>query len=262
MACLDTETTGTNVEEARIAQIAFAVIRPTAPDRADRVRTHTALINPGIPMPDEAAAINHLTTELLQAEGGDPATVLDLYLADITLAIVAGLPLIVMNATFDLSILDREARRHGLPTITDRLDGRPLAPVIDPLVLDKELVKKRRRVSDTQGARQLKTLCQVWQVGGKSEEAVHWDDAMAHAAEYDAMQAARVVWRMCEKSRRLAAMSPMQLHELQVKWAAQQALDLADWFRSKGETEKAATVSTAWPVRPFATNHEQEALPV
>lgn len=249
MASLDTETTSTDVETARVAQIAFAIIRPTAQAREDRVAMRNSLINPGIPMPAEAAAVNHLTTELLQEKGGDPAETLDPYLADIALAIVAGLPLVIMNASFDLTILDREATRLGLPTIIERLDGKPLAPVIDPLVLDKELVKKRRRVSETQGARQLKTLCQVWQVGGTADGSVHWDDAMAHAADYDTMQAARVVWRMCEREPRIARLTPMELHDKQIGWAGGQALSLASWFRSQGETAKADSVSTDWPMR-------------
>lgn len=263
MTCLDTETTSVEVETARIAQIAFAIIRPTAPTRDKRVQMHNSLINPGIPMPAEAAAVNHLTTELLQEQGGDPAETLDPYLADIALALVAGLPLVVMNASFDLTILDREARRLGLPTLTERLDGKPLAPIVDPSVLDKELIKKRRRVSATQGARQLKTLCQVWQVGGEDPEAVHWDDALAHAADYDTMQAARVVWRICEREPRIARLTPMELHDKQIKWAADQALSLASWFRSQGETAKADSVSTDWPMRiaPRAT-HTQEELNV
>lgn len=259
MAALDTESTGVDVENDRVIQISFVIIRPTAPALGDRVVKRTELINPGVPVPDEAAAVHGYTTERLQAEGGDPATVLDVFAADIALAIVAGLPLVIMNAPFDLTLIDRDCRRHGVPTIVDRLDGRPLAPVIDPLTLDKQLVKKRRRVSETQGARQLKTLCQVWQVGGRDPESVHWDDAMAHAAEYDAMQVARVVWRMCA-DRRVGVLSPMELHHRQVKWAHEQAIGLADWFRSEGKHEKAATVSTDWPMRPFIS-HEQEKLP-
>lgn len=268
MASLDTETTSTDIETARVAQIAFAVIRPTAPTLAERVVMRNALINPGIPMPDEAAAINHLTTELLQEKGGDPATVLDPYLTDIAHALIAGLPLVIMNACFDLTILDREARRLGLPTIVDRLDGRPLAPVIDPLVLDKWLVKFRKNIYDEQGnkkqgARQLKTLCQVWQVGGSAPESVHWDDEMAHTADYDTMQTARLVWRMCEREPRIARLTPVELHEKQVGLAHTQALDLAAWFRKQGEDAKADGVFTDWPMRVApAVTYTEAVLPI
>src|SRR5437773_2551119 len=79
------------------------------------------------------------------------------------------------------------AGRHGVPALDERRGGR-LAPVRDPLVLDKQCIRYRRRVSPEQGARCLKTLCQVYRVG--------WDDNLAHSAEYDALQAARVVWRI------------------------------------------------------------------
>jgi len=241
LCALDTETTSVDIESARVVQIAFAIIRPAAAKQQDRVTIRTALIDPGVPVPAEASAVHGLTDDRLRVEGGKPAEVLDLYLGDVALAIVAGLPLVAMNAVFDLSILDREARRNGLPTITERLDGKPLAPVIDPLVIDTHVVAKRRRVSPTQGARQLKTLCQVWGVG--------WDDDMAHAAEYDAMQAARVVWRLCEKNPAIGAMSPMELHTKQVMWRAQQQVSFADWLVAKGEDTSG--VDPAWPLRPF-----------
>lgn len=249
MSSLDTETTGISVEDDRIVQISLAIIRPTAPTIEERVKRRTELINPGVPVPGEAAAVHGYTTERLQAEGGDPAAMLDVFAGDIALAITAGLPLVIMNACFDLTILDRDCRRNGVPTIVERLDGRPLAPVIDPLVLDRQLIRFRKRVSDTQGARQLKTLCQVWQVGGTADGAVHWDDAMAHAADYDTLQAARVVWRMCEREPRIARLTPMELHDKQIGWAHTQALDLAAWFRKQGEQAKADSVSTDWPMR-------------
>lgn len=240
MACLDTESTGVDLEHDRLVEMCFAIIRPTAPRREDRVTVRRSLINPGVDVPAEAAAVHGYTTERLQAEGRPPAEVIDVMTGDIALAIVAGLPLVVMNAPFDLTLIDRECTRHRLPTLDDRLDGRPIAPVIDPLVLDKYLVEKRKRVSATQGARQLKTLAQVWGVG--------WDDDLAHAAEYDALQAARVVWQMCERSPTIAAMSPMQLHRAQVGWAARQADDLRAWLDANRKPHDG--VPTDWPMRP------------
>lgn len=241
MATLDTESTGIDLENDRIVEICFVLIRPTAARREDRTVIRKALINPGVAVPDEAAAVHGYTTERLQADGGDPAAVLDIFAADVALAIVAGLPLVIMNAPFDLTLLDRECRRHGLATVDERLDGKPLAPVLDPLVLDKHLVEKRRRVSETQGARQLKTLAQVW--------GVPWDDATAHAAEYDALQAARVVWQLCQRNPKIAAMSPMELHEKQIGWHAQQADGLRAYFDQVGK--KHDGVPADWPIRPL-----------
>lgn len=254
MASLDSETTGVDLEHDRLVEICFALIRPTAPSAADRVTIRKAIVDPGIEVPAEAAAVHGYTTERVRAEGRPPAEVLDVFAADVALAVRSGTPLVVMNAPFDLTILDRECRRHGLPTVTDRLDGQPLAPVIDPLVIDTFVVPRRRRVSPTQGARQLKTLAQVWGVG--------WDDAMAHAAEYDALQAARVVWQICQRTPEIAAMSSMQLHRAQVGWRRVQQASFADWLRGQGKD--ASDVDGSWPLRPWtpAPDEEQMEVPV
>lgn len=267
LAALDTETTSTDVETTRILSICLALIHPDAADPANRLDLRSQIINPGVEVPAEAAAVNGLTTERVRAEGKPPADVLDTYVADVAMAIRAGSPLIVMNAPFDLTILDRECRRLGLPTLDDRLNGL-LAPVIDPSVLDKKLIKYRRRVSDTQGARCLKTLAQVHNVG--------WDDQAAHTADYDAVQAARVVYQICARYPAVGEASALQLHSLQVGWYAEQARDLAAyWYRKANEIDhqtrradagvreealaevaelrrRADGVTFDWPMRPYA----------
>lgn len=187
LACIDTETTSADPEEARVVEICLALVVPGRP--AD-IRTQIA--DPGVEVPAGAAAIHGYTTERVQAEGKPAAEVLDVFLGDIALAVKSGMVLVAMNASYDVTVLDRDARRHSLPTLHDRLGDTPLV-VADPMVLDKRCMKYRRRVSVEQGARCLKTLCQVYGVG--------WDDERAHGAEYDALQAARVVWKIGQLSR-------------------------------------------------------------
>jgi DNA polymerase-3 subunit epsilon len=212
--------------------------------------------------------VNGLTTERLMAAGKPSADVLDEFCADIAASLALGVPVVIMNAPYDLCVLDRDCRRNGMPTISDRLDGTPLGPIVDPAVLDKNAVKFRRRVSPTQGARCLKTLCQVHGVG--------WDDDLAHTAEYDALQAGRVVWQLMRRFPALAALTLDELHEAQVDWYAEQSESLAQYFRrSANEAEyrasratndaeraialqdmetlraKADGVRLDWPMRPF-----------
>lgn len=264
MAGLDTETTGRDPEEARLASICFATIRPAQRS----VDLRSALVDPGVEMPAEASAVNGLTTERLRAEGKPPADVLDAFCAQVSATLALGVPVVIMNAPYDLTVLDRDCRRHGVPTIADRLDGRPVAPIVDPGVLDKRLVKYRRRVSETQGARCLKTLAQVHGVG--------WDDELAHTADYDAMQAARVVWQLMRRYPQVARMPLAELHDAQVGWYAEQSADLARfWYRQANELEhqagrasddaeratlladagelrqRADGVTTDWPSRPW-----------
>lgn len=244
LAPMDTETTSPNPEEARVVEISLVLIRPgAAPD------IRTQIVNPGVPIPPEATKVHGIDDARAQAEGKPPADVLDLFVADMALALRAGLPLVIQNAPYDLTVLDRDCRRHDVPTLSDRLDGQ-IAPVLDPLVLDKRCIKMRRRVSEDQGARCLKTLAQVY--------GVPWDDERAHGAEYDCMQAARVIWRMGQWSRKpvaeltkmrlphhdwpmhrndaaafasLADLDLMELHKSQRVWYAEQAESFRQYLR-------------------------------
>jgi DNA polymerase III subunit epsilon len=188
---LDTETDSANPEQARLVSICRAVINPA--ERSKDV--HTSYV--AIEMPEAASKVNGLTTEFLAANGKPPADVLDEYCSDLAASLALGVPVVIMNAPYDLTVLDRDCRRNGVPTISDRLDGAPLGPIVDPGVLDKKVERFRRRVSPTQGARCLKTLAQVHGIG--------WDDDLAHTAEYEA----------------------------QVGWYAEQAESLAQFFRKK-----------------------------
>lgn len=246
---LDTETDSANPEQARVASICRAVIDPATKSKDVR----NALV--AIEMPAEASAVNGLTTEQLMAEGKPPADVLDEYCAEIAAVLLLGQPVIICNAPYDLTVLDRDCRRNGVPTL-------------DPMCLDKKVEKFRRRVSPTQGARCLKTLAQVHGVG--------WDDDLAHTAEYDALQAGRVAWQLMRRYPQLAAMTLNELHIGQVGWYAQQAESLAQFFRRSGNEAKhnaeraqddgeretlladaedlfakAESVSLWWPIRPF-----------
>lgn len=260
MSALDTETTDKNPEQALVASICLARITPTE----RRVEVLSDLV--AVDMPEEASAVNGLTTERLRAEGKPAADVLDMHCEQVAMTLTAEIPLIAMNAVYDLTVLDRDCRRNGVPTLDVRLDGRPIAPVVDPMVLDKKVVKYRRRVSEEQGARCLKTLAQVHGVG--------WDDELAHSAQYDAVQAARVVWQLMSRFPQLARMTLAELHDAQVDWYADQSADLAAFWRKKaaqveheasvtgdpGERDvlladveelraRADGVSTEWPVR-------------
>lgn len=243
---VDTETTDKDPERARVIDIAAAYIKPGEP-----LDLRQAYVDPGMPIPAESTKVHGLTDEKIQAEGKPAAEVLDLFLGEIALAMIHGTVLLIQNARYDLTVLDREAGRLYIPSLRDRLGG-TVAPVLDPIVLDKRLIKYRSRVSDDQGARVLKTLARIY--------GVDWDDEQAHGAGYDAVITARVAWKMagwCALPRhelkqkqtclsatwkkvrdedadwfeRVAAMSPMDLHEAQIEWAAEQADGLATYWR-------------------------------
>ncbi|MEU7434086.1 3'-5' exonuclease [Streptomyces sioyaensis] len=228
LVSFDLETTGTDVEQDRI--VTAALIRLEGDGRA--AEKLTWLLDPGVPIPEEAAAIHGISTIYVQEHGRPPADAIAEITEALAEALRADIPLVVMNARYDLSLLDRECRRHGLPTLTERL-GHPPAPVIDPLVLDKHVDRYRK------GKRALQALC--------SHYGVPLDGA--HEAGADAAAAAGVARRIGEKYPAVALPSPRALHALQEQAAAEQAASFQEYLRRSGDPR--AIVEPAWPLIPY-----------
>ncbi|WP_354643499.1 3'-5' exonuclease [Kitasatospora camelliae] len=227
LASFDTETTGVDVESDRIVSAAL-VLQP-APGAAPR--TTTWLADPGVPIPDAARAVHGIGDEHARAHGRPPRTVV----AEIARALAdqarTGVPLVVMNAPYDLTLLDRELRRHRGCSLTESLDGTELL-VLDPRVLDKHVDRYRR------GRRTLTDLC------------AHYGVVLdgAHDASADATAALELVRTLGTRNpQRLGRMSPAELHLRQAVWHAAQAQGLQNWFDRTGTPER---VDFSWPLRP------------
>ncbi|ARP69308.1 3'-5' exonuclease [Streptomyces pluripotens] len=227
LAAFDTETTGVDVEADRIVSAAVAV--QDAP--GSRPRITRWLVNPGVPVPEAATAVHGLTEEHLQRNGRWPAPVVYEIAEELARQAGMGRPLVVMNAPFDLTLLDRELRRHRASSLEHWFEAAPLR-VLDPRVLDKHLDRYRK------GRRTLTDLC------------AHYDVTLqdAHDAAADALAALEVVRALSRRfATRLERLSPAELHSLQAGWHAAQARGLQAWFARSGSTE---IVSTDWPLRP------------
>ncbi|MFB6842209.1 3'-5' exonuclease [Streptomyces sp. NPDC056361] len=227
LAAFDTETTGIDVEGDRIVSAAL-VVQDAA---GARPRVTRWLVNPGIPVPAEATAVHGLTDDHLQRNGRWPAPVMEELARALAEQTAAGRPLVVMNAPFDLTILDRELRRHRASSLGTYLEATPLC-VLDPRVLDKHLDRYRK------GRRTLTDLCAHYEV----------ELTGAHDAAADATAALDVVRAVARRfSSRLERLTPSELHTLQAVWHAAQARGLQAWFSRQGTPEM---VDPAWPLRP------------
>lgn len=260
LAAFDTESSGTNVEEDRIVSASISLVGGGQP-------THTVnwLAAVDVDIPEAASAVHGITTEHAREHGKPPRDVISEIATALADAAAAGIPVVGHNAPFDQTILDRELRRHNLPTLAERLDGTPLH-VLDSLVCDKHVLPFRRRISDKQGPRQLVTCARVYELT--------WDEEAAHGADYDALMAARVLyrigqiahtprherpdWVLAERSQRfddLAGLSLEELHQAQVEWAAEDAESFQEWLRTKapdGKRDPNAVIDGSWPIRPWA----------
>jgi DNA polymerase III subunit epsilon len=250
LTAFDLESTGVDVEEDRVVTAAVIDLEPgTAGWRTTR---NLWLINPGIEIPEAATAVHGITTEQARRVGVDPRIGLDEIASALASTLATGTPIIGMNVPFDLTMLDRDCRRHGVTPLSDRVGE--IAPVVDAMVLDKQVHRFRR------GKRRLESLCEQYKVRHDG----------AHEAAGDAIAAARVVWRIAqfatwpaarlkelgygdrdiEAFAEVGGMDLAQLHKAQIGWRAEQCASLQEYLR---KSDPAAVVDPAWPIKPYSS---------
>ncbi|MEU2060249.1 3'-5' exonuclease [Streptomyces sp. NPDC013455] len=225
----DLETTGTDPREARIVTGAVIEVRAGEP-----LGRREWLADPGVEIPADAVAVHGISNERAAAEGSPADRVADA-IADVLASYwTAGVPVVAYNAAFDLTLLSAELRRHGLPSLTERLGGAPPAPVIDPYTIDRRVDRYRR------GKRNLEAVC--------AEYGIALD--AAHDATADALAAARLAAAIAGRHPKVAALGPAELHRRQIEWYAEWAADFQAFLRRKGDTD--AVVDGVWPLRELA----------
>ncbi|OPG13695.1 exonuclease domain-containing protein [Microbispora sp. GKU 823] len=243
-AGFDLETTGVSVDDDRIVTACIARVDTTG---AQPPAIRTALANPGTDIPEQATAVHGITTEHARQHGAPAAEVVAQVADTLMAAVFEGLPIVGFNLQYDLTLLDRETRRHGLEPFGDRLAA-ACGTVIDGYVIDKYVDPFRK------GSRKLDAMCEHY--------GVRLDGA--HDSHQDALAAARVVFRIGQYAaqgaewlrgrgfkddvaRRLAGLASLDLaalHALQVKAKADQA--------ARRQQKPFDDVRGEWPLIPFA----------
>lgn len=222
----DTETTGTDVSADRV--VTAALVLSTGAGR-ETESISTWLIDPGIEIPEAASAVHGISSAYARDHGIAPVQGLDEVADILAETLEQDIPIVAYNATYDLSILEAELQRHGLPTLRDRL-GREIAPIIDPLVLDRHLDRYRR------GDRKLGTLCGHYGVS---------QDGALHSADVDVSATLDVLRCLCGHFGELCGMTLPELHQMQVSAHRAWADDFQQYLRRKGRD---ATISPVWPL--------------
>lgn len=222
----DTETTGTDVARDRI--VTAALVLSHGPGR-DAETVSTWLIDPGVEIPEAASAVHGISTAHAREHGMVPAEALDEVAALLADALGQGIPVVAFNAGFDLKILEAELSRLGLTSLAERL-GHEIAPVVDPLVLDRGLDRFRK------GKRTLTDLCEVYGVT---------QDGRLHTADVDVSATIDVLRGILERHPDLAAASLAEVHQRQISLHRDWAENFNDFLRRKG---KNPDVETVWPL--------------
>jgi DNA polymerase-3 subunit epsilon len=216
-AAFDLETTGRDPLSARIVTATIILV-----DGAGTILEHHEwLADPGMDIPEGAAAIHGITTAHARAHGLRAADVVRGISAVLTRLFSGGTPVLAYNARYDFTVLAEEGRRHGVHIPVP-------GPVIDPFIMDKQADRYRR------GKRTLTALCEHYGV----------DFENAHTSAADVLATLRVGCILADRHPFLQRPAT-ELHASLVVWAERQAASFEEYLR---RTEPAAVIERAWPV--------------
>lgn len=227
VVALDTETTGIDVEVDRI--VTCCVGRSDAPGHW---QAHNWIINPGVPIPAEATAVHGITDEMAEWAADAPGSLREIFnmLGDTAHDRV---PVVGYNLAYDLTLLDREFRRHLDRPLPDGLI------VIDVMVLF-------RRFDLTTGSRRLEDVAK--------RNGITFP---AHDAEADALASLRLLHVLAAQNDLLPLVDPKALHVKQSEWyAAQQS---AAHFKRLGNGQHSDEPNLHWPLIPHTTRQDTAA---
>ena len=226
----DTETTGVDPSGDRL--VTAALVWRAAPQAdGDRPQSVTTwLADPGVEIPEAASAVHGVTTERARTEGRPVTEVLAEVSEHLVAAMTAGTPVVAFNASYDLTLMEAELARHGLPTMRSRL-GRELGPIADPLVLDRAVDRYRR------GKRRLGDLCEVY--GVRVDEALH-------TAEVDVAATLDVLEALAGVHPQIPELDPSELVAFQARAHRTWAESFNKWLARQNPSRTPA--QTAWPL--------------
>ncbi|CAH0179922.1 MULTISPECIES: 3'-5' exonuclease [unclassified Microbacterium] len=224
----DLETTGVDVTADRIVTAHVGVLDAKGREIAAR----SWIADPGVPIPDGAAAVHGISTEHARAHGRPAREVVTEIAGSLRALFDQGLPVVAYNASYDFSLLTNECLRHGIPPLEAP------GPIIDPLVIDKAFDRYRK------GKRTLEVVAEHYGVSLDG----------AHEASADAIAAGRVAQAIA-RSFPLAE-TAQELHTRQIGWARTQAESLTEYFVRIGRIEPEEALDGTWPVRGRAPQHE------
>lgn len=264
----DLESTGQNPHTARIVTAAIVHATP-----GQRPRTIQWLLDPGIDVPDEAAAIHGWTRgRILEEVGGEGRALritpgndtanrmrmtVDGALGEIVghlgIAMHTDTPLVIHNAAYDLTLTEAECARLGVDPLLSRPAG--IRGVVDPMVIEKAYDPFRKVKGGCKGGKHRCGGCGM--VDKKlGSLCTHYGLRLtaAHNAAGDALAAVRLAVKLGELWPEVARWTLPTLHTHEATWRRDQADSLRAYFDKNGIEHDG--VDPSWPVlmAPEVTN--------
>ena len=220
LGVFDLETTGIDTDTSRIVSAYVGVL-----DGEGEARGVSWLADPGVDIPEQASAVHGITTERARAEGREASEVIAEIVAVLRSLLAQNVPVVIYNAAYDLTLLNRECLRYGIEPLVDP------SPIIDPLVIDRAMDRYRK------GKRTLEIAAEFYGV----------ELTDAHDAQADAVAAGRVAQAISQRYFEQLGHDVHALHALQVVWAAESAQSFQEYMRRTKDPDFVA--EGVWPQR-------------
>lgn len=222
IAVFDTETTGLDLKMSRIVTATVVELDVSGQVVVDRAEW---LADPEIEIPEIAANVHGITTEIARAKGRNYKEVVGEILEVLKDCFARGIPVVAYNAPYDFTILHHQALALGLSPLENP------APILDPLVLDKTYDKYRR------GKRKLEIVAEFYKVA--------LDDA--HNSKADAIAAGRVALAVLKNHADKVPATAQELHDSQIGWAKEIDESFSKWMIEN--VDKDFKPSPGWPIK-------------
>lgn len=235
VAVFDLETTGLDLDNDRIVTAYLGVVDPDGTVRS----AERWLVNPGVHIPAEATKVHGFTDERV-VHGVSPVQAVREIVEHLEDLIDAGYPVVAFNASYDFTILHREAFRHLDHGVAHRLEViyEDEIAVLDPFVIDKALDRYRP------GSRKLAAVAEHYGLPVPAE---------LHDSSVDAVLAGRLMFALWG-DHRIAGFPAGYLHERQIAHARQQADSFRDYLHSRDRHDEALAVRGTWPYHPIGAS--------
>ena len=218
---LDLETTNPDPKTARMVQASFVVQNP---DGLEGKGSYATLVNPGVPIDDDAIAVHGITQERAEKDGVAPAVALEEITRRLQRAAERGYPVVIFNLPFDWPIYEAECGRVDLGGPVTR----PL--FVDPLLIDRKVDKYRK------GSRTLGSMVKHY-LGREFE---------AHDARTDALETGRLLREMVRRHKVLQRPDLTELQDIQRRWWVSWRDQFNEYQR--GPKGKGYVNEEEWPV--------------
>ncbi len=222
----DLETTG--IDPYRDLPVQVALVRW---DPRGRPRRSVFIVDPGREIPAGAQAVHGISTQRARREGCPLAEAVAILHAVLFRAQVEHVPVVAMNASFDVTIATLLFRALGLSPVA-------WEALVDPLVIDRQVDRYRS------GKRRLEALCHTYGVELTSP----------HDAGSDADATVAIARTIAERYPEIGACEIGELTRSQVGWHRTWALDYDSWCRDNGRPGLAPE-DFYWPMREVLDPH-------